>query len=40
MCCGGCGREGQRLGAEEMLGELTGERLEFGVLLADLGLDG
>ncbi|MGZ4284016.1 MAG: hypothetical protein ACXVHB_07555 [Solirubrobacteraceae bacterium] len=30
--------EGQRLGAEEMLGELTGERLEFGVLLADLGL--
>ena len=32
--------EGQRLGAEEMLGELTGERLEFGVLLADLGIDG
>jgi hypothetical protein len=30
--------EGQRLGAEEMLGELTGERLEFGVLLSDLGL--
>jgi hypothetical protein len=30
--------DGQRLGAEEMLGELTGERLEFGVLLADLGL--
>ncbi len=32
--------DGQRLGAEEMLGELTGERLEFGVLLADLGLAG
>ena len=32
--------DGQRLGAEEMLGELTGERLEFGVLLADLGMDG
>lgn len=30
--------EGQRLGAEEMLDELTGRRLEFGVLLADLGL--
>jgi hypothetical protein len=30
--------EGQRLGAEEMLDELTGRRLEFGVLLEDLGL--
>ena len=32
--------EGQRLGAEEMLDELTGRRLEFGVLLEDLGLVG
>jgi hypothetical protein len=31
-------REGQRLGAEELLEELTGDRLEFGVLLGDLGL--
>lgn len=31
-------REGQRLGAEELLGELNGQRLEFGVLLDDLGL--
>ena len=30
--------QGQRLGAEEMLDELTGQRLEFGVLLGDLGL--
>jgi hypothetical protein len=32
-------RDGQRLDAEELLGELTGERLDFGVVLADLGLD-
>ena len=31
-------REGQRLGAEELLGELTGAQLDFGVLLDDLGL--
>jgi hypothetical protein len=31
-------REGQRLGAEELLAELNGQRLEFGVLLDDLGL--
>ncbi|HTP23868.1 MAG TPA: hypothetical protein VMJ65_29975 [Solirubrobacteraceae bacterium] len=31
-------REGQRLDAEELLEELTGERLDFGVVLADLGL--
>ena len=31
-------REGQRLDPEELLAELTGERLEFGVLVADLGL--
>jgi hypothetical protein len=31
-------RQGQRLGAEELLDELNGQRLEFGVLLDDLGL--
>ena len=31
-------RDGQRLDAEELLGELTGERLDFGVVLADLDL--
>jgi hypothetical protein len=31
-------REGQRLTAEELLGELTGSTLDFGVLLEDLGL--
>ncbi len=31
-------RDGQRLDAEELLGELTGERLDFGVVLDDLGL--
>jgi hypothetical protein len=31
--------DGLRLSAEEMLGELTGETLDFGILLADLGLD-
>jgi len=31
-------RDGQRLDAEELLEELTGERLDFGVVLADLGL--
>jgi len=31
-------RDGQRLDAEEMLGELTGARLDFGAVLADLGL--
>lgn len=31
-------RDGQRLSAEELLGELTGARLDFGVLLADLDL--
>ena len=31
-------RDGQRLEAEELLEELTGERLDFGVVLADLGL--
>ncbi len=30
--------QGQRLGAEELLGELTGEQLDFGVLVGDLGL--
>lgn len=30
--------DGQRLSAEELLGELTGERLDFGVLLEDLRL--
>ena len=39
-CCGALWADGQRLDAEELLGELTGERLDFGVLLADLGLDG
>jgi hypothetical protein len=34
----GLWRDGQRLDAEELLGELTGERLDFGVVLADLGL--
>jgi hypothetical protein len=31
-------RDGQRLSAEELLGELTGAQLDFGALLADLGL--
>jgi hypothetical protein len=31
-------RDGQRLNAEEMLGELTGEELDFGALLEDLAL--
>jgi hypothetical protein len=31
-------RDGQRLTAEELLGELTGEELRFEVLLGDLGL--
>lgn len=31
-------RDGQRLSAEELLAALTGERLDFGVLVADLGL--
>ncbi len=31
-------RGGQRLDAEELLEELTGERLDFGVVLTDLGL--
>jgi hypothetical protein len=31
-------RDGQRLSAEELLGELTGAALDFGALLADLGL--
>jgi hypothetical protein len=33
-------RDGQRLTAEELLAELTGERLDFGVMIADLGLAG
>jgi len=33
-------RDGQRLSAEELLGELTGAELDFGALLADLGLTG
>jgi len=33
-------RDGQRLSAEELLGELTGAQLDFGALLADLGLAG
>jgi hypothetical protein len=33
-------RDGQRLSAEELLGELTGAELDFGALLADLGLEG
>jgi hypothetical protein len=32
-------RHGQRLRAAELLGELTGEQLDFGVLLGDLYLD-
>jgi hypothetical protein len=32
-------REGQRLNAGELLAEVIGEQLDFGVLLADLGLD-
>jgi hypothetical protein len=31
-------REGQRSSPEELLGQLNGERLDFGVLVADLGL--
>ncbi|MGZ4400594.1 MAG: hypothetical protein ACXVYM_06955 [Gaiellaceae bacterium] len=31
-------RDGQRLNADEMLGELTGEELDFSALLDDLGL--
>jgi hypothetical protein len=31
-------REGQRLTPEELLGELTSDRLDFGVLVSDLGL--
>jgi len=34
----GLWRDGQRLDAEELLGELTGERLDFGAVLEDLGL--
>jgi hypothetical protein len=34
----GLWRDGQRLDAEELLEELTGERLDFGVVLTDLGL--
>ena len=36
----GLWRDGQRLDAEELLGELTGARLDFGAVLADLGLTG
>jgi hypothetical protein len=36
----GLWRDGQRLDAEELLGELTGARLDFGAVLADLGLSG
>jgi hypothetical protein len=32
--------QGQRLGADELLGELTGEALDFRVLLDDLALRG
>jgi hypothetical protein len=32
-------REGQRLRGEELLSELTGEELDFRVLVADLNLD-
>jgi hypothetical protein len=32
-------RDGQRLSAEELLGELTGAELDFGALLADLGVE-
>jgi hypothetical protein len=31
-------REGQRLTPDELLGQLTGERLDFGVLVDDLGV--
>jgi hypothetical protein len=31
-------RDGQRLTAEDLLTELTGDRLDFGVMIADLGL--
>jgi hypothetical protein len=31
-------REGQRLGPDELLAELTGQQLHFGVMLDDLGL--
>jgi hypothetical protein len=31
-------REGQRLTPDELLAQLTGERLDFGVLISDLGL--
>jgi hypothetical protein len=31
-------REGQRLTPEELLGQLTSERLDFGVVVSDLGL--
>jgi hypothetical protein len=34
----GLWRAGQRLTPDELLAELTGERLEFGVLVGDLGL--
>ncbi len=36
----GLWRDGQRLDAEELLGELTGARLDFGAVLTDLGLSG
>jgi hypothetical protein len=36
----GLWRDGQRLDAEELLGELTGARLHFGAVLVDLGLNG
>jgi hypothetical protein len=35
----GMWRDGTRLDADELLGELTGDRLDFGILLADLALD-
>lgn len=35
----GLWRDGQRLSAEELLGELTGAELNFGALLIDLGLE-
>jgi hypothetical protein len=31
-------RDGQRLDAEELLGELTGARLDFGAVLTDLAM--
>jgi hypothetical protein len=34
----GLWRDGMRLNAEELLGELTGDRLDFGILLGDLAL--